>query len=364
MRLSLDKVEPELARLWEEEARRTRATRIELMTLVALVSEPYLLDRAREFVGRVARAQPLRTVLVTWTPADRAALSAEVALHRASPDGVACGDAITVEAAGDAREWLPENTDRLALPDLPRCVWWVGDLPDYDRLFDRMARVADLMIVNSEDMDLRDLEKLSTVSTRVRHTCAMSDMAWARLRPLQELVARFFDDAAGRERMRALERVTIEFSPRGGEKDVASTQAGLLFGWIANALSLRAEGVQWKRGPTWGEATLGRVVARFVHRPRTDVPPGSILRISIQCDGASYDIERQEDPRVLRWSRETRASMVPPHTLRVDLSEDAGLLTRCLERPRRDFLFENSLHLASRIVRPIAPRLSSLPRPI
>ncbi len=364
MRLSLDKVELEIARLWEEEARRSRATRVELMTLVALVSESHLLDRARDVVQRVARAYPLRTVLASWTDSDRPAITAEVALHRPSPEGAACGDAISVEATGSAREWLPENAERLALPDLPMCVWWVGDLPDYDRLFDRMARAADLVVVNSEEMDLRDLEKLSTVSARVRHTCAFSDLAWIRLRTMQELVARFFDDAAGRECVRSLERVTIEFSPRGGEKDVASTQAGLLFGWMANALSMRAEGVQWKRGPTWGEATLGKVVARFVHHPRTDVPPGSILRVSIECDGARFDIERQDDPRVLRWSRETPGAPVSPQTIGVDIAEEAGLLVRCLERPRRDFLFENSLHLGSRIVRPIAPRLSSLPRPL
>jgi glucose-6-phosphate dehydrogenase assembly protein OpcA len=364
VRLSLDKVELELGKLWEEEARRTRATRVELLTLVALVSEPHLYDRAREVVERVARVHPLRTVLATWIESEHAGITADVALHRVSPDGPACGDAIAVEAAGDGREWLPENTDRLALPDLPLCVWWVGDLPDYDRLFDRMARIADVVIVNSEEMDLRDLEKLSTVSARVRHTCAMTDMAWSRLRPLQELVARFFDDSAGRECMRALERVTIEFSPRGGDKEVASTQAGLLFGWMANALGIRSEGVQWKRGPTWGEATLGRVVARFDHHPRPDVPPGSIVRVALECDGARFDIERQDDPRVFRWSRETPGAPVPPQTLRVDIAEEADLLVRCLERPRRDYLFENSLQLASKIVRPIAPRLSSLPRPM
>jgi glucose-6-phosphate dehydrogenase assembly protein OpcA len=364
MRLSLDKVEAELSRLWEDEAKRTRATRVELMTLVVLVSEAHLLERARGVVERVAHRYPLRTVICTWTESQRAAITADVALHRVSADGPACGDAISVEAEGDGREWLPENADRLSLPDLPLVVWWVGDLPDYDRLFDRMARVADLVIVNSEEMDLRDLEKLSTVSARVRHTCAMSDMTWTRLRPLQELVARFFDDSAGRECLRALERVTIDFSPRGGYKDVASTQAGLLFGWIANAIGLRAEGVQWKRGPTWGEATFGRVVARFSHEPRLDVPPGSILRVGIECDGARFDIERLDDPQVLRWSRETPGAPVPPQTVRVDIAEEAGLLIRTLERPRRDFLFENSLHLGSKIVRPIAPRLSSLPRPL
>ena len=328
-----------------------------------MVSEPGLVERAKDVLARVAPAHPSRTLLVTWRSSEVSAITADVALHRA-PGGSACGDAIAVEATGSAREWLPENVDRLALPDLPICVWWVGDLPDYDRLFDRMAKLGDVVIVNSGEMDLRDLEKLSGVASRGRETCAMSDLTWIRLRPLQELVARFFDDPVARQCVQALDRVTIEFSPRDDEKDVASTQAGLLFGWMANALSLRHEGVQWKRGPAWGEVTLGRTVARFVHHPRADVPPGSILRLAFECEGARFEIERQDDPRLLRWSRETPGSPVPPQTLRVDIFEEAALLIRCLERPRRDRLFDRSLHVGSRIVRPIAPRLSSLPRPI
>jgi hypothetical protein len=51
----------------------------------------------------------------------------------------------------------------------------------------------------------------------------------------------------------------------------------------------------------------------------------------------------------------------PPQTLRVGAFEEASLLARCIERPKRDLLFETSLRVGSRIVLPIAPRLSALP---
>jgi hypothetical protein len=47
--------------------------------------------------------------------------------------------------------------------------------------------------------------------------------------------------------------------------------------------------------------------------------------------------------------------------LRVSPLEEASLMVRCLGRPRRDPLFERSLHTASRIVRPVAPRFSTPP---
>jgi glucose-6-phosphate dehydrogenase assembly protein OpcA len=363
VRLSLDAVEREVDRLWEEEAHRSQATRIELLTLVALVSEPGLFARATQVVEEVARAHPSRTIVIVWRAGEEATITADAALHGAGPSGAPCGDALTVEAIGVAREWLPQNIDRLVLSDLPVCVWWVGDLPDFDNLFDRAALSADLVVVNSGEMDLRDIEKLSSIAGRSRDRYALADLTWIRLRPLQELIARFFDDQGTHTCLRSVERVTIEFSPREGELDVASTQAGLLFGWMAHALSLVPEGVQWKRGPTWGEATLGSVVARFEHRPRAGVPPGAILRVALECRGGPrFEIERQDDPQVFKWSRDVSGAPTPPQTLRVADPDDPTLLVRCLSRPKRDPLLESSLNMATRILRPIAPRLSTAPR--
>jgi glucose-6-phosphate dehydrogenase assembly protein OpcA len=365
VRLSLDAVEREVGRLWEEEARRSKAARVELLTLVVLVSESALVTRATKVVEQVVRAHPSRTIVIAWKQGAEATITADVALHQPGPGGAPCGDAITVEAIGAAREWLPQNIDRMILSDLPVCVWWVGDLPDFDNLFDRAVLSSDLVVVNSGEMDLRDIEKLSLIAARSKGRYALADLTWIRLRPLQELVARFFDDESARPFLKSVERVNIEFSPREGEVDVASTQAGLLFGWMAHAFSLKPEGVEWKRGPTWAEATLANVVARFDHRPRPDVPPGAILKVAIDCGGparAHFEIERQDDPQVLRWSREVPGFTTPPQTLRVAIQDEASLLIRCLGRPKADPLLEASLNMAMRIVRPVAPRLSIAPR--
>jgi glucose-6-phosphate dehydrogenase assembly protein OpcA len=359
VRLAVDAVEPEIARLWKEEADRGGAPRIGLLTLVAIASELPLVGRAQNTVAAVASTYPSRTLVAMWQEDAGDTITADAALHHVKPGGDACGDNITLEARGGARDWIPESVDRLALPDLPVCVWWVGDLPDFDRLFDRLVVRADLVVVNSNEMDLRDIEKLSTIVTRMRDTCALADLTWIRLRPIQELIARFFDDEVGIACMKAIDRVTIEFVPREGLQDAASTSAGLLFGWIAKALSLGSEKPAWKRGAGWAEVTLGRVVARFVQRQRDDVPPGSLLRVTMECDGVRFDVERQEDPNVFRWTREAPGAPVPPQTLQVGIPDETKLLIRCLEFPKRDPLLEQSLHVTTRIVRPVAPRLST-----
>ena len=76
---------------------------------------------------------------------------------------------------------------------------------------------------------------------------------------------------------------------------------------------------------------------------------------------ARFEIERQNDPRVYRWSRDVPRVVTAAQMLRVGAFEESSLLVRCLERPKRDRMFEKSLDFGSRIVRPVAPRLSLQP---
>ena len=221
-------------------------------------------------------------------------------------------------------------------------------------------------------MDLRDLEKLADVAASSHDHYALADFGWHRLRPVQELIARFFDDAQGRACLATAERMVLTFNStarHGGSvvapnvgpivvpDDVTSTEVGLLFGWIAQVLELPVDGALWTHGDGWAEVRLGTMVARFERRERADVRSGALLSLSLQCGAARFEIERLDDPGVLRWSREVPGTQVPPQTVRVVVAEEAAMLRRCMERPKRDFLLEASLHAASRAVRSVAPRL-------
>ncbi|MDP9035504.1 MAG: glucose-6-phosphate dehydrogenase assembly protein OpcA, partial [Myxococcota bacterium] len=311
-------------------------------------------------LDQVAEAHPSRTIAAVWKSGAVPSITADVALRRLAERGPTCGDAIVLEACGVAREWLPENVQRFILADLPVCVWWVGDLPDFDHLFERMVVGADLVVVNSAEMDLRDLQELSALASRPTGSYAIADLAWIRLRSLQDLVARFFDDEAGARCLGSVARITIAFSPPAHE-DVASTTAGLLVGWMAHALALPLDSVTWSSGDGWAEAKLADVSVRFEPRPRADVPAGSILDVVIESSGARFEVERQADPQVFRWLREVAGGAMPAQTLRLGMHEEGTLLVRALVTPKRDPLLEVSLRAASRIVQAVAPRRSSPP---
>lgn len=370
-RVPLDRVDWALHRLWEqdEQAGGTGA-HASLCTIVALASLPSLVGRANEVLAQVVRVHPARTITASWTADGPPEIVAEVALHR-DPDrgGEACGDAVALLATGGARVWLPENVDRLLLSGVPAYIWWVGDLPDYDDLFDRLVRCADVAVVNSAEMDLRDLEKLSRIADESRGAYAVADLTWVRLRGMMDLVARFFDAPESRPWLDRLARVTMGFSPRDGETDVVSTRVGLLVGWLGNALGFRPETARWTRDAGGGSLAIERrggpgVLLRFDRDPRAGADPGSITRIELVCGTAGearFSVARQEDPRTLSWSCVAPGLALPEHTLRFGSHEEPKLLARFLDRPARDPLYEAALRMGSRIVRPVAPRFSEAP---
>lgn len=381
MKVALEKVERELAQMWEEEAKATSGSRVELLTIAALVSEPELMERAKAVLAYVATAHPCRTIAASWDSGTKPSIDCDVSLHRnTARANEACGDAIVLEAHGEARAWLPENLDRLALPDVPYCLWWVGDLPDNDTLFDEAVQHVDVVLVNSAEMDLRDLEKLSHIARGSKGKYALLDLTWIRLRGLQDLVARFFDDPSARAYLDGLSRIEIAYSPREHEQDAASTRVGLLIGWLAARLGLDEEGARWERDAHGGEITIprravssgkrpnaGPVTVRVNQEPREGVHPGSITRIKLTCDGpagsgeGNFEIVRAADPHVVTWSIDAPGVALPAHTLLIGSHEESRLLASQLERPSRDPLFEASVYAAYRIVRPVAPRLSVPP---
>jgi glucose-6-phosphate dehydrogenase assembly protein OpcA len=368
----LDKVEKELSRLWEEEAKNTSTSRVALLTIVALVSEPSLLPRAKAVLADVVGFHPSRTIAAVWAESDTPSIDADVALHvhPAGREGAA-GDSIVLAAKGAARDWLPESIEKLLLSGLPSCVWWVGDLPDGDDLFDRMISRADVAVVNSGEMDLRDLEKLSQLASACKKTrTALADLTWVRLRALQDLIARFFDDPALRPHVEALTRVTVGYSPGRSGQDVTSPQAGLLVGWMAAALGFKSDEAGWEKKSEGGGVVKLAYGARtveidFVCEARSDVTDGAITRVVLESEAgaahARFEIQRLDDPQTFRWSGEATGAVVPSQTLRIARHDEAKLLTRLLERPTRDPLLEASLSAGFKIVRPIAPRLSERP---
>jgi len=362
-RVAIDNVDAQLHKLWEVASTATKGvTRIQTCNVVALCETPSHAAVAEPALAAAAAAHAARTLLVTWREGGDPGIVTDVALHPSGRPGVPAGEAIWIEASGKARTWVPDTVGRLLRNDLPIYVWWVGDLPDHDDLFDRVAAVASTAIFNSNDMDLRDLPALDRLAERPIGRSVLADFCWHRLRTWQELSARFFDEPECVSDLACLQRVSIRFHQRSQKPEPISNQAALFAGWLASRLDLRLQ--SWvSRDPKAPVARLARLAGdgpgvelRFAAETRAGVLPGALVDVELVAKDAEYHVSRVlEEPSVICWTARHPGVPFPQQCLRVGIPDEAKLLTRVLERPIRDPLFEASLHEAAALVADIAP---------
>ncbi len=361
MSISLDKVERELARLWSE--RGGRDARPRTLDLVAFCATPDELPRVRAAIVPLAAKRPCRTITVVCYPGETPSITARVALHvDPSRRGEPVGEDVSLEVRGAARAWVSSTLRQLRRGDLPMHLWWSGDLPDDDRLFDQLTEDAEVTLVHSADMDLRDLEQLRRVLAWRVERAAFLDLNWVRLSLWQELTARFFDADGVAACIPCIDAVSLGFTPRPGSDDAAPTQAALLAGWITLCLGWKVDGAVWGTDPDGvrvatakrPDGSPGRV--RFVGDDRPGVYPGALHTVGMSGPGVKLEVARAlEDPLALCWSGEVEGECVPSQCVRMGVPEEPKMLARALDRPTRDPLFERSLAAAATLTRAVAP---------
>lgn len=361
MSLPLHKVEAELARLWAEKSQKDSHPRV--LDLVAFCATPDELPRVRAALAPLALKHPCRTLTVVCFEGDAPSITARVALHTdTARGGEPVGDDVVLEVRGAARAWVPSALRQLRGGDLPMHLWWAGDLPDDDRLFDRLTDDAEVTIVHSADMDLRDLEQLRRVLAWRVERAVFLDLNWVRLALWQELTARFFDDASVTALIPGLDALSLGFAPRPGYDDASPTQAALLAGWITVCTGWVVDGATWATAPDGARvATVRRpdgtpATVRFAEDDRPGVYPGALHTVTLGGPGVRLEVARAlEDPLALCWSGEAAGRSLPSQCVRMGVPDEPKMLARALDRPVRDPLFERSLAAAAALTRAVAP---------
>lgn len=193
-----------------------------------------------ELLGEVVERHPCRAIVLA---ADRGAaepgLEAFVSTRcqlSARGSKRICGEQITVEAAGSAVETASTAVAPLLVPDVPVFLWW-KDIPHYeDRLFTRLAGMADRVVIDSASFDepREDLLRLARLLEGGR--LRLSDLNWGRLTSWRSLVAGFWDVADYRDSLARIERVVIEYDPPDHAPAQVAPKALLALGWLASCL--------------------------------------------------------------------------------------------------------------------------------
>src|SRR5829696_9998020 len=240
------KLERELNAMWSEmsapEGEGGAAGVVRACVLNLVVYAEGAAERAEvdDLLSEVVERHPCRAIVLTAERgADEPSLDAFVSTRcQLSSRGSKriCGEQITVEAAGPSVDTASSAVAPLLVPDVPVFLWW-KDIPHYDdRLFTRLAGMADRVVIDSASFDRphEDLRRLAGLLEGGR--MRLSDLNWGRLTSWRALVAGFWDVADYRDSLARIERIVIEYDPPDSAHGEIAPKALLALGWIASCL--------------------------------------------------------------------------------------------------------------------------------
>ena len=332
---SVDAIAAHLARLWTDQPRGDDLTvtekglqhaRASVLNLIVMVPDEIEAARVVETMIGLGVRHPSRAIVLVADPTvEGPSISAGITAHchrAADATEPICYEVIVLTVRGEAAEHLAGVVAPLLIHDLPTHVWWPGDPPFADPVFDQLVEMSDRVVVDSDEFGdlLRGLRRLTTL----RRRSGVGDLAWRRLGWWQELTAEFFDAPRFRRYLPNLSRLAIRYAvppartrarrPRaatggGLQAHVTSPLAGpvLYAGWIASRLD-------WRRHATSEPLADGRLrltlegryqmVDLLIEPVVTDaLTPGELVSVRLRAHGetgaAEFIIERSVDEAVV-----------------------------------------------------------------
>lgn len=327
--------------------------RVCTLNLAAYCNDPAFHEEAMTVLQQVVAMQPGRLFLVEGREEDGVPLlQARIAVDGHTSPNVppTYSELIVLEGQGADRAHLPATLVSLFEPDQPVAVWYCTP-PGFHGFWRRATQAADRIVVDTRGLDPWDLMRLVEYvkSDSIEHAhddqAALGDLNWARLRPFQALVARFFDDPQVSARIRDLDRVVITHTkPPDGAAPVG---AAMLGAWISQRLKAAARKQRVKLSPR----------VRLLPVGRRDLEPGEVSGLAIHGEGeARIPIELavvRPNGQPTTWVGEARQGVdsFPSQLLRANTQEKARLLTQEIAIAGRDLVFEESLIAAVEILR-------------
>jgi glucose-6-phosphate dehydrogenase assembly protein OpcA len=269
---------------------------------------------------------------------------------------------------GEAADHLSGVVAPLLIHDLPTHVWWPGDPPFNDPVFDQLVEMGDRVLFDSSDFGdlLAGLRRLGSL----RHASGVGDLSWERLSWWQELTAQFFDAPRFRRYLPNLSRLLIRYAvaPEGvagtdgdareSAPGVSSpmAQAILYAGWIATRLGWRRHGtLEPLRDGAFRLRLEGRhEMVELAVRPETTaaVRPGELMSVRLRSLGetgaAEFIIDRDGDDAMVATNADGMTALL--RRVAMDSPPEAELLSAQLTNDVVDPVYEDALRAGAILI--------------
>jgi glucose-6-phosphate dehydrogenase assembly protein OpcA len=370
----------QLAQLWiapaaGEDSRVTEKgmahARASVLNLIVMVPDEDAATRVVATMVGLGVRHPSRAIVLAADPAAAGPpLSASITAHcHAGPEGAdpICFEVVVLTVHGEAAEHLSGIVAPLLIHDLPTHVWWPGDPPFADPIFDQLVEMGDRLVVDSDEFAdlLYGLRRLTTL----RRRSGVGDLAWRRLAWWQELTAEFFDAPRFRRYLPNLNRLLIRYAvpskkpahrrratPGGrSQPAVSSPLAGpmLYAGWIASR-------IEWRRYSTTEPLEDGRARLKLEGRhemvdlliepvENDDLTPGELVAVRLRAFGemgaAEFIIERSADEAVVASNADGMTALL--RRVPMEQPTESELLAADLVTDQHDPVYESALRAAA-----------------
>jgi glucose-6-phosphate dehydrogenase assembly protein OpcA len=357
-------LETKLSSLWKkltEGAPHIHPVRTRIFNLVAFGSDSQAADSICRCLDSIRHVHPSRTIVLQSERLARTSgvdASLTLACDRVSETvPLCCHERVVLTVRGRAADHLFSVVSPLLLPELRTYLWWPGQPLFGHRVFNRLLRVAEQLLVDSSQFDspadgLADLAHV----TAGRH--GVNDINWARLTPWRKVIAQFFDAPDLRPYARGIRSLRMEFGQGASDNSRATASVLLMLGWVAAQLG-------WEP-----ETTLDRPVSQDVSLAVLDgervIPVDLVIRdhgpaagcrlmgleIESQPPDAAqgtFTVSRSSDLQHLTITTEIGGTVPVRRVVPLAFDDESDLVAEELEVVGKDQLYETVVNRASRM---------------
>lgn len=362
------RLEKELRDLWKlpEDPTGTPMSRVCTMNIEVVAPSRELLERYTPVVDEVTASIPARVILASVepdAPGDEITGSATAVCSLEGGKKI-CSERVTLAAKGNAAVRSASAIESFLVPEIPTALVWLGRVHVEDPVFLDLANDAHRIILDSMYTSLASLIHVTSWARKQTNAPEISDMAWTRLAPWQEMIARFFDPPDTLPLAKKITKISLKQASETGAR--LGAEPALLLGWLATRLG-------WKTSRIGGKLRFKREDGGTVMIDLGNVPlpkgvaPATLAAVTIECgegesslvgslerDLASGKESNQTDATldadVMVW-KSLRPGVAPMQQhVRLGANKAAKWLERTLHRPKSDPAFDESVAFAEQIV--------------
>ena len=376
--VDVNKIEKELASMWSGVSKTGDAsggagvTRACALNLIVYTTPTDDHSQLEVMLGEINEQHPGRTlILVAYRDIPIPRLEGYVSMRcrlLGATGKQICGEQVTIEAGGVLVDTAATAVAPLLVPDVPVYLWW-NDIPHYeDKLFDRLAQMADRIIIDSATFDhpyddmLRLSQTISDQSRRMR----VSDLNWGRLTSWRTLLASFWDVPDYHPLLSEIERIVIEYRPPKDAPEEIAPKALLLAGWLASRLGWEVAGKVSRdsEGVCGCELRSGdrAIDLSFVQNKTAGLNEGMISSVAftVRNGEANFSVAKRTDGTKLQTEAQIGTERTVGRVLTYESRSEAEQLGRELAFLNRDIIYEEAVVRAAQLVEAIRDQKTTL----